>query len=121
MNSPTTSPPREPPQLAHREFVAAYRDGAITVNFDPKSAARFLSARLLLPLFMLPVLGIGVGLALTGRIWTGLTVIALGIIVPRLIKRGAPHFLIQQALSDEKLYQELLNADIMQIVMRERA
>ena len=70
---------------------------------------------------MLPVLGIGVGLALTGRIWTGLTVIALGIIVPRLIKRGAPHFLIQQVLTDEKLYQELLSADIMRVVMREHA
>ena len=121
MNSPTTPSPRNPRQLAHHEFVTAYRDGAITVNFDPPGAARFLSARLLLPLFMLPVLGIGVGLALTGRIWTGLTVIALGIIVPRLIKRGAPHFLIQQVMTDEKLYQELLRADIMQVVMRERA
>ena len=121
MNSPTTPSPRVAQQLAHHEFVAAYRDGAITVNFDPPGAARFLSARLLLPLFMLPVLGIGVGLALSGWIWTGLTVIALGIIVPRLIKRGAPHFLIQQVMTDEKLYQELLRADIMQVVMRERA
>ena len=121
MNSPTTLPPRNPLRLAHHEFVAAYRDGTITVNFDPPGAARFLSARLLLPLFMLPVLGIGVGLALTGRIWTGLTVIALGIIVPRLIKRGAPHFLIQQALNDENLYRDLLGADVMHIVMREHA
>jgi len=120
MNSPTTPPPRDPRHLAHHEFVAAYRDGAITVNFDPPAAARFLSARLLLPLFMLPVLGIGVGLALTGRIWTGLTVIALGIIVPRLIKRGAPHFLIQQALGDASLYQELLHNGVMELVRPSR-
>lgn len=121
MNSPTAPPPRDPLRLAHHEFVAAYRDGTITVHFDPPGAARYLSARLLLPLFMLPVLGIGVGLALTGRIWIGLTVIALGIIVPRLIKRGAPHFLIQQALNDENLYRDLLRADVMQIIRREHA
>ncbi len=121
MNSPITPPPRDPLQLAHHEFVAAYCDGTITVNFDAPGAARFLSARLLLPLFILPVLGIGVGLALTGRIWIGLTVMALGIIVPRMIKRSAPHFLTQQALSDENLYRELLSARIMQIVMREHA
>ncbi len=114
-NSAAILPSRDLRPLPHDEFVAAYRDGTITVNFDPRGAARFLSARLLLPLFMLPVLGIGVGVALTGSIWIGLTVIALGILAPRLIKRGAPHFLLQQVLTDEKLYQELLRAEVMQI------
>ncbi len=120
MNSSITPPPA-PLRLAHHEFIAAYRDGSITVTFDPPGAARYLSARLLLPLFMLPVLGIGVGLALTGSIWIGLTVIALGIIVPQLIKRGAPHFLMQQALNDENLYRDLLSAEVMQIIRREHA
>lgn len=106
------------PVPSHAEFIAAYRDGSVTVNFDPKAAARFLSGRLLLPLFMMPVLGIGVALALTGWIWTGLLVIALGIIVPRLIKRGAPHFLMQQVLDDGNLYQELLRDGVMQLVRR---
>jgi len=116
-----SSPAAASLSLSHREFVTAFHDGSLTVNFDPQGAARFLSARLLLPLFMMPVLGIGVALALTGWIWTGLTVIALGIIVPRLIKRGAPRFLIQQALTDESVYQDLLRAGIMQVVVRERA
>ena len=104
------------PALTHAEFVAAYQGGRVRVNFEPKLAARFLSGRLLLPLFMMPVLGIGVALALTGWIWTGLTVIALGIIVPRMIKRGAPHFLLNQALEDPGLYQELLNNGVMELV-----
>jgi len=104
--------------LNHAEFISAYREGSVIVNFDPKAAARFLSARLLLPLFMMPVLGIGVALALSGWIWTGLLVIALGIIVPRLIKRGAPHFLMQQVLDDGNLYQELLRDGVMQLVRR---
>lgn len=115
MESPADIPPLS---MSHREFVAAYRDGAVIVNFDPKLAARFLSAQLLLPLFMMPVLGIGVALALVGWIWSGLTVIALGIIVPRLIKRGAPHFLLQQALDDETVYNNLQRSGVIQIVAR---
>jgi hypothetical protein len=107
--------------LSHRDFVNAFHDGAITVTFEPKGAARFISARLLLPLFMMPVLGIGVALALTGWIWTGLSVIALGIIVPRLIKRGAPRFLMQQMMDDAELYRDVMQAGIMQVVTSERA
>lgn len=115
---PLTSSP--PLSLSHHEFVTAVYNGTINVTFDPQSAARFVSAQLLLPLFMMPVLGIGVVLALVGWIWTGLLVIALGIIVPRLIKRGAPRFLLQQALEDENVYQNLLRANTMQILSRER-
>lgn len=105
--------------MPHHEFVAAYRDGAVIVNFDPKLAARFLSAQLLLPLFMMPVLGIGVALALVGWIWTGLIVIALAIIVSRLIKRSAPHFLLQQALDDGNVYRNLQRAGVIRIVTRD--
>lgn len=110
-----------PATLTHAEFVTAYAQGEVIVNFDPKAAAKFLSARLLLPLFMMPVLGIGVALALTGWVWSGLTVIALGIILPRLIKRGAPHFLLQQSLGDAGLYQELLRNGVMETVRPARA
>lgn len=105
-----------PLTLTHAEFIAAYQGGDVRVNFDPKLAAQFLSARLLLPLFMMPVLGAGVALALVGWIWTGLLVIALGIIVPRLIKRGAPHFLLHQVLDDPALYQELQKNGVMELV-----
>jgi hypothetical protein len=102
--------------LTHAEFIAEYAQGTVIVNFDAKAAARFLSAQLLLPLFMMPVLGSGVALALVGWVWSGLAVIAIGIIVPRLIKRGAPHFLLQQSLSDANLYQELLRNGIMETI-----
>lgn len=104
--------------LSHRDFVNAFHDGTISITFDARGAARFISARLLLPLFMMPVLGIGIGLALSGWIWTGLAVIALGIIVPRLIKRGAPRFLMQQMMEDEGLYRDVVHAGIMQVVRR---
>lgn len=101
--------------MTHAEFVTAYAAGRVKVAVDPAAASKYLSARLLLPLFMMPVLGAGVALALVGWIWTGLAVIALGFIVPRLIKRSAPHFVLTQALQDEKIYSEVTQAGILQI------
>lgn len=69
----------------------------------------------MLPLMTLPVLGIGVAAALLGWLWTGLGIIALGIIVPRMIKRSAPHFLLTQALEDETMFDELMRSAAMRI------
>lgn len=101
--------------MTHGEFVSAYGAGKIKVDIDPRNAARYISARLLLPLVMMPVLGIGIALALTGWIWTGVTVLVLGIITPRLIKRSAPHFVLTQALEDERIYQEVTQSNILRV------
>lgn len=101
--------------MTHAEFIGAYGAGKIKVEIDPKSAARYVSARLLLPLVTMPVIGVGIALALTGWIWTGIAVIAFGVIVPRLIKRSAPHFILTQALEDEKVYREVTQAEILRI------
>jgi hypothetical protein len=103
--------------VTHAEFRNAYVAGRVRLEIDPALAARFMSARLLLPLLMLPVLGIGVGLALMGWIVTGLAIIAAGIIVPRLIKRSAPHFILTQALADEKFYQDAVNEDVLRVTL----
>jgi hypothetical protein len=102
--------------MTHAEFVAAYQRGELKVEFDPRGAARFLSARLLLPFVMMPILGIGVAVALVGWFFTGLAIIALGIVVPQLIKRSAPHFLLQQALHDPVVYDELAKVGVMRTV-----
>jgi hypothetical protein len=101
--------------MTHAEFLRAYAAGSIKVDVEPVAAARYLSARLLLPFVMLPVLGGGVALALTGWIWTGLAVIAIGVVAPRLIKRSASHFALTQALQDERIYHELTQANVLRI------
>lgn len=101
--------------MNHSEFVHAYGARSIRVEIDPAAAARYLSARLLLPLVMMPVLGLGVALALTGWIWSGLAILAIGFIVPRMLKRGAPHFILTQALQEEQFYQEVTGADILRV------
>lgn len=102
--------------MTHAEFIEAYRSGSIRVNVDRTAAARFVSARLLLPLVMLPVLGVGVALALTGWLWTGLAIIAIATLAPMLIKRSAPHFVISQALQDSRFYEDVAAAGLLEIV-----
>jgi hypothetical protein len=99
--------------MTHTEFVAAYQRGEIRVEIEPQGAARLVSARMLLPLVAMPVLGLGVALALIGWIATGLALIAVGFIVPRLIKRSAPHFLLHQALQDPAAYEELVKQGVL--------
>ncbi len=101
--------------MTHAEFVAAHARGRVTIEIDPKAAARFLSARLLLPFVMMPVVGIGVALALIGWFYTGLLIITAGVVAPRLIKRGAPRFLLQQALEDAAAYDALTRANVMRV------
>ena len=101
--------------MTHSEFVAAYARGEVRVEIDPKGAARHLSARLLLPFVMMPVVGLGIALALVGWFFLGLAVIALGIIVPQLIKRSASHFLLTQALEDEAVYEETTRSELLRV------
>lgn len=102
--------------MTHDEFAEAYRAGSIRVEIDRAAAARYMSGRLLLPLVMLPVLGIGVALALTGWVWTGLAIIAAGTVAPMIIKRTAAHFVITHALEDRGFYDDAVANGVLQIV-----
>lgn len=101
--------------MTHPEFVDAYRSGRVRIDIERPAAARYLSARLLLPFVTLPVLGCGVALALIGWVWTGLTVLAAGIVILRLIKRSAPQFLLTQALEDARVYDDVIQAGILRV------
>jgi hypothetical protein len=101
--------------MTHAEFVSAYAHGQVRVAVDPTAAAQYLSARLLLPFFAMPVLGAGIALALLGWIWSGLALIATGFVGPRLIKRSAPQFVLTQAVQKEEIYREVTQTGILQI------
>ncbi len=101
--------------MTHTEFVEAYAGGRVKVRVDPTAASKYLSARLMLPFFTMPVIGAGIALALIGWIWTGLAVIAIGFFAPRLIKRSAPHFVLTQAVQREEIYREVTQAGILRI------
>ena len=101
--------------MSHNEFVSAYQRAAIRVHIDKTAAARFMSARLLLPLVMLPVLGLGTAMALAYSAWIGLAIIAFGTLAPIVIKRSAPHFLLTQALSDPAFFDEVAKSGLLEI------
>ncbi|MFZ5558798.1 MAG: hypothetical protein ACOZDY_19115 [Pseudomonadota bacterium] len=100
--------------MTHQEFRAAYRQGTVRVRMNRVPAEKLMSTRLLLPLFALPVLGLGVALALLGHWIAGLLVFLVGFGGPRLIKRSAPHFVLTQALENESWYQDAVAAGALQ-------
>ena len=85
------------------------------MNIDPAAAARYMSTRLWLPLVRLPVLGVGVALALSGWLWSGFALIALGTIAPIVIRRSAPHFVLTQALEDERFYEDAVRSGVLDV------
>lgn len=99
--------------MTHAEFVAGCRAGTLKPHIQSALAARYVSARLLLPLIRLPVLGVGVALALLGWIWSGLAIIAVGTILPWLVARTAPRMLLDEALASEARYRELVDCGIL--------
>jgi len=104
------------PDMNHQEFVEAYRNGSLNMAMSQPVAARYLSRRLLLPLFMLPILGTGLALVLIGWFVTGVLVFLVGFIVPRLIKKNAIAILLYQALQDPQLYEDLRESGTMEIM-----
>lgn len=101
--------------MTHDEFRNAYRQGQVRVQVNRQPAERLLSAKLLLPLFALPLLGAGVGLLLIGWWIVGLLVFLAGYVGQRLVKRSAPHFVLTQALQHEAWYQEALAIGAIQL------
>ena len=93
--------------LTHSEFVAAYISGRLRVDIDPKAAAKFISARMLLPWVLLPLFGLAVAFALN-RAWILCAVFFLGALALRTLSRAtAPGYLLHRALQDAAFYREV--------------
>lgn len=92
--------------MTHAEFVDAYRQGRLKVEVDRPAAARMVSARLMLPLVLLPLMGLGVALALLGYFVIGALVFVAALSLRHAVRRSAPGFVLQRALADEQFYAE---------------
>lgn len=101
--------------MTHEDFVAAYRAGRIGVSVDREAAARFVAGRAMLPLVLLPVLGLGVALALVGYIITGLLIFLTAIALRLLVRRSSDGFLLWRALRDADFYRQLRAAEILRV------
>lgn len=101
--------------MSHDEFVAAYQAGRIRVKVDRAAAARFVSGRALLPFVLLPMLGVGVALALVGYLITGTLVFLAALLLRFAIRRSSDGFLLWRALQDAQFYQQVVAAQVLKI------
>jgi uncharacterized membrane protein len=99
--------------VTHAEFVAAYRERRLKVQVDKSAAARMVSARLMLPLVLLPVMGLGVALALVGYFVIGALVFLAALGLRYAVRRSAPGFVLQRALADERFYAEAIASGLL--------
>jgi hypothetical protein len=102
-------------RLPHAEFVAAFREGRIAVRVDPERAPRFVSARLLLPLVLLPVLGLAVALALVGFVIIGLALGVAAVLVRYLVRRSSAGFVLARSMQRERFYRDALDAAVLRV------
>jgi len=101
--------------VTHEEFVAGYQAGRIRVKIDRQAAARFVAGRTMLPLVLLPVLGLGVALALVGYVITGVTTFVAALLLRYLVRRSSDGFLMSRALQDAEFYRQVLAAQVLMI------
>ena len=99
--------------MTHEEFVAAYEAGRIRVSVNRERASRFVSGHALLPLVLLPVLGLGVGLALVGYIITGTLIFFAALVLRFIVRRSSGGFIVWRALQDADFYREALAAEVL--------
>jgi hypothetical protein len=99
--------------MTHQEFVAAYQGGKLTVHIDRKAAARFVSGRMMLPLFLLPVFGVAVAIALAGYFIAGALVFAAALAFRFAVRRTSSGFVLKRALEDPGFYEYALRAGLL--------
>ena len=101
--------------MTHQEFVAAYEAGRLRVRINRDAAARFVSGRAMLPLVLLPILGLAVALALVGYFVIGTIIFIAALLLRFLVKRSSDGFLVWRALRDPDFYQQVLAAGVLAV------
>lgn len=101
--------------MTHQEFVAAYQARRIRVSIDRDAAARFVAGRAMLPLVLLPVLGLAVALAMVGYVIAGAAVFIAALLIRYLIRRSSDGFLLWRALQDAEFYRQVVAAQVLRM------
>ncbi len=101
--------------MTHGQFVAGLQSGRLQARVNPKAAARFVSSRMLLPWFMLPLFGGAVALALSGRDAWGVGILVATIAIRWLIARSSAGYVLQRAIDDALFFDEACRAGLLRI------
>ena len=101
--------------MTHAEFVAAYQAGRIRVRVDREAAARFVAGRAMLPLVLLPIMGLGVALAIVGHFIVGAVIFIAALLLRFWVRRSSDGFLLYRALRDADFYREVYAAQVLKV------
>ena len=101
--------------VAWEDFRGGLPAGRFRVVVDPKLARRYVSQRLMLIVLVLPIVGVGIALALTGRTWPGALLIGAGVLLNRVVMWQAGRILLHLALNDAKTYEQVTQAGVMEV------
>ncbi|HEY0823686.1 MAG TPA: hypothetical protein VGD76_07860 [Ramlibacter sp.] len=101
--------------IGHEEFRAGLPAGRFRVVVNPKLARRYVAQRLLLIVFVMPIIGVGLALALTGRTWPGALLVAAGVLLNRVVMWQAPKILLHMATRDPAVYEFVTQNGLMEV------
>lgn len=101
--------------LSHEEFRRGLPLGRYRVIVNPTLAPKYVQHRLWIKMLLLPVLGIGVALGVSGYVWAGLALVVIGVITPRVIRKKAPEILLHLATRDRDIYRDAIEHEIMEV------
>ena len=110
--------PFETVNVSHEEFRAGLPHGRFRVIINPALAPKYVQHRLWIKLLLLPVLGIGVALGISGYLWAGLALVLIGVLIPRIIRKRAPELLLHLAARDKNIYREAIEYEIIEVRAR---
>jgi hypothetical protein len=101
--------------VAFEEFRAGLPAGHFRLVVDPKLARRFVSQRLMLLVVLMPLIGLGIALALLGARWTGALLVFGGIALHRLVMWQAPQVVVHMAARNPKVYEQVTQQGVMEV------
>lgn len=105
-------------QPSHQDFCAGVPAGRFNLIVNPERAQKYVKHRLFIVGIALPLIGIGTALSWSGYVWAGLPMIAIGFLLPRVVKGQAPKILLHLVLQDEKTYREAVDYEILEVRLR---
>ena len=85
------------------------------MSVERRAAARLVSGRLLLPFVLLPVLGSGVALAITGHFFAGAALFVAGLVLRFVVRASSQGFVLNRALQDGAFYEEVKGKGILRV------
>jgi hypothetical protein len=101
--------------VAFDEFRSGLAAGRLRVIVNPKLARRYVSQRLLLMVLVVPVIGVGLALALVGATWPGALLVFGGVALNRVVSWQAPKILLYLASRDAGVYEQATHGGVMEV------